>query len=199
MSIVRALIEKMGGKIEVQSAPDVGTTYVFQLEFKLDKEAKTTKYTSNYATSNNSTDNCSSADNSHNLAESGLTSYNSPQSESLPLTGIHILLVEDNDINMEIAEFYLTDNGATVEKAWNGQDAVEKFADSAPGTYQLILMDVMMPVMDGFEATRQIRSLFASASRPDAASIPILAMTAQTSAQSIQECKNAGNKTVFFF
>lgn len=93
---------------------------------------------------------------------------------------------------MEIAEFYLTDNGATVEKAWNGQEAVEKFADSAPGTYQLILMDVMMPVMDGFEATRQIRSLFASASRPDAASIPILAMTAQTSAQSIQECKNAG-------
>ena len=192
MSIVRALIEKMGGKIEVQSAPDVGTTYVFQLEFKLDKEAKTAKYTSNYATSNNSTDNCSSADNSHNLAESGLTSYNSPQSESLPLTGIHILLAEDNDINMEIAEFYLTDNGATVEKAWNGQDAVEKFADSAPGTYQLILMDVMMPVMDGFEATRQIRSLFASASRRDAASIPILAMTAQTSAQSIQECKNAG-------
>lgn len=69
------------------------------------------------------------------------------------LDGMHILLVEDNDINMEVAEFQLTSQGAAVDKAWNGREAVERFAASAPGGYQAILMDVMMPVMDGFEAS----------------------------------------------
>ena len=111
-----------------------------------------------------------------------------PVTPALPLAGMHILLAEDNDINMEIAEFYLTDCGATVNQAWNGQEAVEKFQNSAPGTYQMILMDVMMPVLDGLAATRTIRAL----SHPDAKSIPILAMTAQTSPESIIECREAG-------
>lgn len=104
------------------------------------------------------------------------------------LDGMHILLVEDNDINMEVAEFQLTSQGAAVDKAWNGREAVERFAASAPGGYQAILMDVMMPVMDGFEASRAIRAL----DRPDAATVPILAMTAQASDECAQSCHRVG-------
>ncbi len=104
------------------------------------------------------------------------------------LDGMHILLVEDNDINMEVAEFQLTSQGATVDKAWDGREAVERFAASAPGGYQAILMDVMMPVMDGFEASRAIRAL----DRPDAATVPILAMTAQASDECAQSCHQVG-------
>ena len=104
------------------------------------------------------------------------------------ISGLHILLVEDNEINMEIAEFYLTDAGAMVDQAWNGAEAVQKFADSAPGTYDAVLMDVMMPVMDGLEATRKIRSL----ERPDAGKVLILAMTAQSSRDSVRECERTG-------
>ena len=101
---------------------------------------------------------------------------------------MHILLVEDNDINMEVAEFQLTSQGAAVDKAWNGREAVERFAASAPGEYQAILMDVMMPVMDGLEAARAIRAL----DRPDAATVSILAMTAQSSDECAQSCHQAG-------
>ncbi len=101
---------------------------------------------------------------------------------------MRILLVEDNDINMEVAEFQLTSQGAAVDKAWNGREAVERFAASAPGGYQAILMDVMMPVMDGFEASRAIRAL----DRPDAATVPILAMTAQASDECAQSCHRVG-------
>ena len=104
------------------------------------------------------------------------------------LDGMHILLVEDNDINMEVAEFQLTSQGAAVDKAWNGREAVERFAASAPGVYQAILMDVMMPVMNGFEASRAIRAL----DRPDAATVPILAMTAQASDECAQSCHRVG-------
>lgn len=104
------------------------------------------------------------------------------------LDGMRILLVEDNDINMEVAEFQLTSQGAAVDKAWNGREAVERFAASAPGGYQAILMDVMMPVMDGFEASRAIRAL----DRPDAATVPILAMTAQASDECAQSCHRVG-------
>ena len=95
---------------------------------------------------------------------------------------MHILLVEDNDINMEVAEFQLTSQGAAVDKAWNGREAVERFAASAPGGYQAILMDVMMPVMNGFEASRAIRAL----------DVPILAMTAQASDECAQSCHQVG-------
>ena len=102
--------------------------------------------------------------------------------------GMKILVVEDNEINMEIAEFYLTEAGAKTEKAWNGAEAVQKFAESETGSFDVILMDVMMPVMDGLEATRRIRAL----EHPDAGTVTILAMTAQSSADSIRQCEQAG-------
>ena len=101
---------------------------------------------------------------------------------------MHFLLAEDNEINMEIAEFYLTDLGATVSKAWNGKAALELFEASDPGSYDVILMDVMMPEMDGHEAAHRIRAL----KRPDAQTVQIVAMTAQTSEDSIHKCLDAG-------
>ena len=89
---------------------------------------------------------------------------------------------------MEIAEFYLTDLGATVSKAWNGKEALELFEASEPGSYDVILMDVMMPEMDGHEAAHRIRAL----KRPDAQTVQIVAMTAQTSEDSIHKCLDAG-------
>ena len=90
------------------------------------------------------------------------------------IKGLHILLAEDNELNMEIAEFMLQNEGADVIKAWNGQEAVELFRKSEPGEFDVILMDIMMPVMNGYEATKKIRSL----DREDAKMIPIIAMTA---------------------
>ena len=89
---------------------------------------------------------------------------------------------------MEIAEFYLTDAGIQVEKAWNGKEAVEKFAASELGHYDAVLMDIMMPVMDGIESAKQIRAL----ERKDAKKIPILAMTAQSAEESKESCGQAG-------
>ena len=90
------------------------------------------------------------------------------------IKGLHILLAEDNELNMEIAEFVLQNEGADVTKAWDGQEAVELFRNSEPGEFDVILMDIMMPVMNGYEATKMIRSL----DREDAKEVPIIAMTA---------------------
>ena len=87
---------------------------------------------------------------------------------------MHVLVVEDNELNMEIAQYMLEDGGAEVTPAANGQIAVDLFASSAPGTFDVILMDIMMPVMDGMEAAKAIRQL----PREDAKKIPIIAMTA---------------------
>lgn len=109
-------------------------------------------------------------------------------SDVTAIENLHILLAEDNEINMEIAEFYLEDMKIKVDKAWNGKEVVEMFAASEPGTYDMILMDIMMPVMDGLEAARYIRQM----ERSDAKKIPILALTAQVTSESIVECSKAG-------
>lgn len=90
------------------------------------------------------------------------------------IKGVRILLVEDNELNMEISDFIVTEKGAVVTKAWNGKEAVETFAKAPEGAFDVILMDVMMPVMDGCEAAKEIRAL----PRKDAKTIPIIAMTA---------------------
>ena len=110
------------------------------------------------------------------------------QTEQADIRGTKVLLVEDNALNMEIAQFLLENAGAVVTKAWNGQEAVDAFAASEPGQYDVILMDVMMPVMDGLEAARTIRSM----GRPDASSVPIFAMTANAFFDDVQRSRDAG-------
>ena len=104
------------------------------------------------------------------------------------IKGLHILLAEDNELNMEIAEFVLQNEGAEVTKAWNGQEAVELFRNSEPGEFDVILMDIMMPVMNGYEATKMIRSL----EREDAKTIPIIAMTANAFTEDRIRAKESG-------
>lgn len=156
MSIVKELIEKMQGTIEVTSQQGVGTTYVFRLPFYIDCEGQRIQEVKT------------------RIAGKELVRF-------------HVLLVEDNEINMEIAEFYLTDHGATVEEAWNGREAVEKYAAN-PQKFDVILMDLMMPVMGGLEAAQQIRAM----ELPEAKQVPIIPMTAQSSEESKEGCRAAG-------
>lgn len=114
-----------------------------------------------------------------------------PASEEAPkqnLSNIRVLLVEDNDINLEIGQCILKHEGIKVTIAKNGQQAVDCFLNSKPHSFDLILMDVMMPIMDGLEATRKIRR----SGRKDAKSIPILAMTANAFSEDAEKTKQAG-------
>ena len=104
------------------------------------------------------------------------------------IQGLHVLLAEDNELNMEIAEFVLQNEGAVVTKAWNGQKAVDIFRKNRPGEFDVILMDIMMPVMNGYEAAKMIRSL----DREDAKVIPIIAMTANAFTEDKMRAKEAG-------
>ena len=104
------------------------------------------------------------------------------------IQGLHVLLTEDNELNMEIAEFVLQNEGTVVTKAWNGQKAVDIFRKSSPGEFDVILMDIMMPVMNGYEAAKMIRSL----DREDAKVIPIIAMTANAFTEDKMRAKEAG-------
>ena len=104
------------------------------------------------------------------------------------IQGLHVLLTEDNELNMEIAEFVLQNEGAVVTKAWNGQKDVDIFRKSRPGEFDAILMDIMMPVMNGYEAAKMIRSL----DREDAKVIPIIAMTANAFTEDKMRAKEAG-------
>lgn len=158
LSIVKRLVEKMYGTIRVKSKKGEGTTFTLIIPFKIDKNYKPGK-----------------------------------QAESAPVAadairGVNILLVEDNAMNMEIAEFLLSDSGANVTKAWNGREAVDIWKRSAAGEFDIILMDLMMPEMSGTEAARLIRA----ADREDAKTIPIVAMTANAFADDVRECLEAG-------
>lgn len=108
--------------------------------------------------------------------------------EMADLSGMKILVAEDNEINMEIVTVLLSEAGVSVTQAFNGQEAVDRFKESAPGTFDAILMDVMMPVMDGLEASRTIRAL----DREDAGTVPILAATANAYQEDIRRTREAG-------
>ena len=110
------------------------------------------------------------------------------EKQEASIRGMHILLAEDNELNMEIAEFMLQNEGAVVTKAWNGQEAVELFKKSRSGEFDVILMDIMMPVMNGYEATKMIRDL----AREDAKEVPIIAMTANAFTEDRIRAKEAG-------
>ena len=121
--------------------------------------------------------------------ESGLARREKTENADRVLfSGRHVLLAEDNEINQEIAIELIGMLGATVDCAGNGQEAVDMFRRAEPGTYDLIFMDIQMPVMDGYAATRAIRAM----SRPDSGSIPIVAMTANAFVEDIRACEKAG-------
>ena len=154
MSIVKGLIEKMGGSIEVESEEGVGSTFIIKIPFKIastpDKVNK--------------------------------------QTSELKIDGLNLLLVEDNELNAEIAETLLSDEGAAVTVAKDGSQAVNIFKEKPEGSFDAILMDIMMPVMDGLTATIKIRTL----NHPDAKKIPIIAMTANAFKEDKEKCLAAG-------
>ena len=161
LAITKSLVDLMGGTIEVLTSPGGGTKIIIGLKLKIAQEDDVPKAKDVLA---------SDADSEINFSEKRL------------------LLVEDNAINMEIAKMILDQQGFMVEEAENGQVAVDMVSQSEPGYYDAILMDVQMPVMNGYEATRAIRALDDKA----LASIPILAMTANAFQEDVQAAKDAG-------
>jgi signal transduction histidine kinase/CheY-like chemotaxis protein len=158
MSIVRQLVDMMGGSMDIKSELHVGTSIVVDLPFEIDKSA----------------------------AER--PKENLGIENQFDFSGIRVLLAEDNSINIEIAKNLLESRGMKVDTARDGKMAVEAFDASAVGEYRCILMDVMMPNMDGYEATRTIRAM----ERPDAKTIPIIAMTANAFAEDVQTALSNG-------
>lgn len=118
----------------------------------------------------------------------GAAAAPAPQDFPASIEGARILLAEDNEINLMVAQSLLEERGAVVTAARDGRQAVDAFAASEPGSFDIILMDLMMPVMDGYEATHAIRTM----DRPDAASVPIFAMTANAFVDDIEHCLNVG-------
>ena len=113
---------------------------------------------------------------------------NAPQDQTESIQGLHILLVEDNDLNMEILRFILEKHGAIVTGAWNGKEAVEQIQNTEPGTFDIVFMDIRMPVMNGLEAVQEIRNM----NREDAKTLPVIAMSANAFSDDIERSLKAG-------
>ena len=161
MAITKSIVDLMGGSISVESATGKGTRFEVVLEFPIDAEADTVQET-----------------------------QVPPEEEenASPLSGMKFLCAEDNAINAEILQMLLETKGASCTICPNGQEIVDAFASVKPGEYDMILMDVQMPVMDGLEATRRIRN----GENPLGRIIPILAMTANAFLEDMQKSKEAG-------
>lgn len=173
LSIVKRFTGLMGGGIHVTSVQGSGSTFTVDLPFgKIKESGKPTRF-SDINGRNDLAKDCYAVD--------------------YDFKGKRILLVEDNELNREIAEELIGVTGASVESAEDGVQAVEMFKESAEGYYDLILMDVQMPHMDGYEATRCIRAL----GRSDAQKVPIFAMTANAFAEDVQKSREAGMTLIY--
>ena len=159
LSIIKSMIELMGGSIQVESRQGIGTK--FTVDFSFDIASKEEVY-------------------------GNQNTMKSPEIHTIK--GTRILLVEDNELNAEIAKTVLEDDGALVTRVGDGQQAVELFKEKPTGTFDAILMDLMMPVMDGYTATRKIREL----ERSDAKTVPIIAMTANAFDEDRKRSREAG-------
>lgn len=153
LAIAKKITERLGGTIKIKSKKGCGTTVIMTIPFKTGVQ-NLMQYTEN---------------------------VNTESTEDIPLEGLHTLIAEDNELNLEIAKFMLEEKGICVECAADGKEAFEKFKESEPGYYDVIFMDIMMPYMNGWDATRKIRTL----QRPDADKIPIIAMSANAFAEDI--------------
>jgi CheY-like chemotaxis protein len=162
MAITKSIVDLMGGTIEVITAPRKGTEFIVNISFELARD--------------------------HDENEGAQKKRQKPYDEETDFSNYHLLLVEDNDINREIAVRILTATGFTLDTAVNGQEAVETIAASQPGYYDLVLMDIQMPVMNGYEATRAIMAL----DDAELSGIPIVAMTANAFAEDKKDAEDAG-------
>ena len=160
MAITKNLVEAMGGTIDVESELGQGSCFEVLIDLRI-AEDRTVALAAQEETD---------------------------EQDGNILQGMRFLCAEDNELNMEIAEFVLQNEGTVVTKAWNGQEAVDIFRKNRPGEFDAILMDIMMPVMNGYEATKMIRSL----DREDAKVIPIIAMTANAFTEDRLRAKEAG-------
>ena len=159
LPIIKSMIELMGGSIQVESRQGIGTKFTIDLSFDIA------------------------------LKEEVYGSEDTIESSAIhTIKGKRILLVEDNELNAEIAKTVLEDVGALITRAENGQQALELFKEKPAGTFDVILMDLMMPVMDGYTATRKIREL----ERSDAKTVPIIAMTANAFKEDAEKCIAVG-------
>ena len=159
LSIIKSMIELMDGSIQVESRQGIGTKFTVDLSFDIA------------------------------LKEEVYGSEDTIESSAIhTIKGKRILLVEDNELNAEIAKTVLEDVGALITRAENGQQALELFKEKPAGTFDVILMDLMMPVMDGYTATRKIREL----ERSDAKTVPIIAMTANAFQEDAEKCIAVG-------
>lgn len=161
LSIMKSIVDLMGGSIEVETEPGKGTEFILHMQFGLASEEEIAEL--------------------KNVREA-------EPAEGIDFTGKRLLLAEDNEINLEIATMILTQAGFIVDTAENGKDALDKLSASAPGYYDAVLMDIQMPVMDGYTATGKIRAL----EDKKLASVPIIAMTANAFKEDIEAAKNAG-------
>jgi len=162
LAIVKKMVDAMNGTIHVESEKGKGSSFIVSIASPFISQADLQK-------------------------EKAQTS-NEESLDHRRLAGCHILLCEDHPLNQEIAKAILTEQGMTVDIAENGQSGTERFGMSSVDFFDCILMDIRMPVMDGYEATRAIRKL----ERPDAKTVPIIAMTADAFTEDIQKCFDAG-------
>ena len=188
MAITKKLVDQMHGSLDVESEPGKGSTFIVRLSLPLGTPPKAepsvvVRHAASAAASGSSWDDASAAG-----AETAAAAPAAAETV-LPLAGLHLLLAEDNELNSEIATTLLEEQGASITAVENGRLALEAIQNAAPRTYDAILMDVMMPEMNGLEATRCIRAF---EGKGPGEGTPIIAMTANVFADDVKACLDAG-------